>query len=95
MEGMIWNVAEAKQRLSELLRKAAREPQTILNRSRPVAVVVDPETFEEFRAWRQARNARSVADAFAELRALGGAASAITALPKRKDRRNAFAETLG
>ena len=37
---MAWKVAEAKQRLSEVLRCAAREPQTIYSRSRPVAVVV-------------------------------------------------------
>jgi prevent-host-death family protein len=58
---MAWKVAEARQRLSEVLRNAAQEPQTIYRRSRPVAVVVAGETFEEFKAWRAERRARTVA----------------------------------
>jgi prevent-host-death family protein len=67
---MAWKVAEARQRLSEVLRNAAREPQTIYSRSRPVAVVVAVETFEEFRVWQAERKARTVGAAFAELRSL-------------------------
>jgi prevent-host-death family protein len=87
---MPWSVAEAKQRLSELLRSAAREPQTIENRSRPVAVVVSAEAFEEFAAWRARQTARSVGQAFAELRELAGADGYALRLPVRKDRRDGF-----
>jgi prevent-host-death family protein len=87
---MAWSVAQAKQRLSELLRRAAKEPQTIENRSRPVAVVVSAEAFQEFAAWREARKARSVADAFAELRALAAASRYRLVLPKRSNRRDVF-----
>ena len=87
---MKWNVAEAKQRLSELLRTAAKEPQTILSRSRPVAVVIDAETFEEFKGWQAARRARTLAEAFEELRSLAASSDYVLTLPKRRDRRNAF-----
>ena len=87
---MAWSVAQAKQRLSELLRSAAKEPQTIENRSRPVAVVVSAEAFQEFAAWRAERKARSVADAFAELRALAAESRYRLDLPKRSNRRDAF-----
>lgn len=85
-----WNVAEAKQRLSELLRAAAREPQTILSRSRPVAVVVDAETFEEFRAWQASRRARTLAEAFEELRSVAGPTGSVLSLPRRRNRKDGF-----
>lgn len=87
---MSWSVAEAKRRLSELLRTAAKEPQTILSRSRPVAVVVAAETFEEFRAWQTARRARTLAEAFDELRSLAAPAGYVLQSPKRTNRRTAF-----
>jgi prevent-host-death family protein len=87
---MAWSVAEAKQKLSEVLRSAAREPQVIENRSRRVAVVVAPEAFEEFEAWRDRRNARSVGDAFSELRQVAADSGYRLALPRRRDRRSGF-----
>lgn len=67
---MKWNVATAKQRFSEVVRAAAEEPQPVYSRSRLVAVVVDAASFEAFRAWQARRQERTVAEAFAELRAL-------------------------
>jgi len=87
---MAWSVAEAKQRLSEVLRSAAKEPQTIENRSRRVAVVVAAETFDEFEAWRARRESRSVGDAFAELRSLAAASGYRLAVPPRRNRRHGF-----
>lgn len=87
---MAWSVAEAKQRLSELLRNAAQEPQTIENRSRPVAVVVAPDEFLEFEAWRARRRARSVGEAFAELRSLATGTGYRLELPLRRNRRDGF-----
>lgn len=86
-----WNVAQAKQRLSELLRTAAKEPQTIVSRSRPVAVVVAAETFERFEAWQATQRARTLAEAFEELRALAASDDYVLPLPERKNRKNAFA----
>ena len=88
---MAWNVAAAKQQLSQVLRDALQEPQTIYSHSRPVAVVVGGEMFEEFKAWQTERSARTVGATFAELRSLAGGAGYRLAIPRRKDRRNTFA----
>jgi prevent-host-death family protein len=87
---MVWSVAEAKQRLSEVLRNAAKEPQMIENRSRPVAVVVAVDAFEEFEAWRVQHKTRSVGEAFAELRSLAAGSGYRLELPRRRNRRNQF-----
>jgi len=87
---MIWSVAEAKQRLSELLRSAEKEPQTIKHRSRPIAVVMALKVFEEFEAWRAQRKPRSVGEAFAELRSLAAETGYRLELPQRRDRRDGF-----
>ena len=53
---MSWKIGEAKQRFSEVLRKAAEEPQPIHNRDRLVATVIgaaDSRAFFEWRAERQ------------------------------------------
>jgi prevent-host-death family protein len=86
---MEWKVAEAKQRLSELLRTAAHEPQTIVSRSRAVAVVVDVGTFEQFKAWQSGQQGKTVAEAFAELRAVAGPGAAL-GVPRRHNRRDTF-----
>ena len=68
---MDWNVAQAKQRLSEVIREAAREPQTIYNRNAPVAVVIAAEELAESSAWKQNRREQStLAKEFDRLREL-------------------------
>lgn len=65
---MTWNIAQAKQRLSEVIRLAAEEPQMIYNRDRCVAAVVDAETFRQFDEWRKRQQQMTLGDWFAELR---------------------------
>ena len=67
---MDWNVAQAKQRLSEVLRSAAEEPQRIYNRRRLVAAVVNADRFEEFERWERRSAQRSIGEDFARLRAI-------------------------
>lgn len=63
-----WLTGEAKQRLSEVLRRSRREPQQIYSRDRLVAAVISADDYEEFTSWREARGRRSLADAFDEVR---------------------------
>lgn len=42
-----WNVRDAKSKFSELMARAADEPQTIINRGRKQAVVINIEEFEK------------------------------------------------
>ena len=53
-EGGTWQVQEAKQRFSEVLRAAATRPQTITRNGTPVAVIVD---IDDYRSHRQPRAA--------------------------------------
>jgi prevent-host-death family protein len=94
---MNWNIAQAKQRFSDVIKKAAEEPQVIFNRDRPVAAVIGVEEFAAFEKWRKIQaNPRTLADEFAELRQLMRAEGYEDGfeLPPRQDRPNAFVEML-
>jgi prevent-host-death family protein len=66
---MKWTVAEARDKFADLLQNANKEPQSIFNRNRFVAAVVDAETFEAFKVWQKERR-QGVANAFDELSAI-------------------------
>lgn len=87
-----WNIAEAKQKLSDVVRRAASEPQPIFNRGREVAVLVDADTFRAFQAWREREARRSFAGAFAELRQICADENYELTAPIRLDRTNPFAD---
>ena len=65
---MSWNIAQAKQQFSEVVRLSVQEPQMIYNRERCVAAVVDAETFKSFEAWRKQSGQKTLGEEFAELR---------------------------
>jgi prevent-host-death family protein len=86
-----WTIAEAKQHFSDVVRRAAREPQLIVRRERPVAAVIGPGELEEFRAWkasRASRTTRPLADALAELSRICEEEGYALELPERADRPN-------
>lgn len=87
---MRWSVAEAKQKFSDVVRKAGREPQLIFNRERLVAAVVDPESFEAFQTWREHQQKQTLADAFIELQQIATEERYVLDIPPRVDRRNTF-----
>lgn len=90
---MRWKVAEAKQRFSEVLRAAGQEPQLVFNRDRLVAAVLDPVSFQAFQAWKEQEQA-SLADIFAEVRAICAEDGYVLEVPPRRDRANPFTEAL-
>jgi prevent-host-death family protein len=93
---MTWNIANAKQQFSEVVRLCAEEPQPVFNRSRPVAVVISAEDFKAFEAWRQARQTPErldLKDLFGEAReALRDVGCDGLDLPARADRPGADLE---
>ncbi len=92
---MNWNVAQAKQGLSKVLREAEREPQRIYNRQRLVAAVVAGEMFEEFLRWKERRERRSIGDLMAELRTICAEEGGWELpTPDRENRPNPFADVL-
>ncbi len=86
-----WSIAEARRRFSEVVDSTVKEPQAIYRRERLVAALIDAETFAEFMQWREARAESSIADSFADLRALCRKERYRFAWLKRKDRVNPFA----
>ena len=67
---MSWNIAEAKQQFSDMVRRSAKQLQLIYNRKRLVAAVIDAEQYRAFEAWRDRAHGRTLADEFSELRAI-------------------------
>jgi len=94
LKTMRWSIAEAKQKFSDVVRKAGQEPQLIFNRDRLVAAVVDPETFEAFQARREQEQSRSIAAAFDELRKLVAEEGYTLEAPPRRSRKNTFTGVL-
>ena len=86
---MFWKVGSAKQRFSEVLRKAADAPQPIHNRERLVATVIGPEDSRLFIEWRRQRRA-PMSEALKEARRIAAEESYELTVPPRVDRPNAL-----
>lgn len=91
---MNWNIAQAKQHFSQVVKQAGNEPQLIYNRDTPVAAVIAAEELAEYQVWKQQQApSRTLADEFAELRRImqeegrGG-----LEIPERRDRPNALVD---
>lgn len=90
-----WNIAQAKQRFSDLVRQTAAGPQLIYNRKRLVAAVIDAEAYQAFKEWSECTGGRTLAAEFAELRQILSEEDATAAPAPRSTRPNALLETLG
>ncbi|APW38255.1 hypothetical protein RD110_14495 [Rhodoferax koreense] len=87
---MTWNIANAKQQFSEVVRLTAEEPQAIYNRDKQVAVLISSDDFEEFQQLRKQRDKPTLLELFADIRAAliaDGAEDGIEIAP-RTDRYN-------
>ena len=56
---MSWNIAQAQQHFSDVVKQSADEPQLIYNRNRLVAAVINAEQFSSFQTWRQRQNMKT------------------------------------
>lgn len=95
---MNWNIAQAKQRFSEVVKQAGEAPQLIYNRNTPVAAVIAAEELAAYQIWKESTQARSshAAEDFAQLRELlaeSGDSDGLD-IPGRQDRPNAFEAAL-
>ena len=86
---MSWKVGSAKQRFSELLRRAAEAPQANHNRERLVATVLGPDDSKLFLEWRERRRA-PIGDALREARRIAIEENYELSVPQRMDRPNAL-----
>jgi prevent-host-death family protein len=65
---MSWNIAQAKQQFSEVVVRSAKEPQSIYNHEKTVAVVISAEEYAQFQQWRIATQEPTLEQQFDELR---------------------------
>jgi hypothetical protein len=84
---MSWKVGSAKQRFSEVLRKAADAPQRIHNRERLVATVLGPEDSRAFFEWRAERQ-HPMSELLREARRIAEEEDYELVVPRRADRPN-------
>ena len=62
-----WKISEAKAKLSELIELGHKEPQIIMNRDNPVAVLISIEEFNKFEEFQQTSCRPSVGELLTEL----------------------------
>ena len=91
---MRWKIAQAKQRFSEVVRRAAAEPQLICNRERVVAAVIDVASAERLRSIMEHESQDSIAEAFSAFREMVAHERYGLKIPRRKNRRNVFPDAL-
>jgi len=91
---MKWSVAKARERFSDLLRKAAIEPQEIYNRDRLVAAVLGPASFRELSESMVRASRRTLGESFAEMRKVMAEEGYKLEIPPRKSRKNDFPRML-
>ncbi|MDN5871902.1 MAG: type II toxin-antitoxin system prevent-host-death family antitoxin [Nitrococcus sp.] len=83
---MNWTIGEARRRFAELIRAASRGPQPIYRRDKLAAVLIDAQRYREFEQWRNEHRGRSVAEAFAEYRAIADSENYELEIPERLNR---------
>ena len=91
---MKWSVAKARERFSDLLRKAATEPQEIYNRDRLVAAVLGPDSFRELSESMEKTARKTLRESFAEMREVMKEEGYKLEIPARKSRKNDFPKVL-
>ena len=91
---MSWNIAQAKQQFSEMVRRSAIRPQLIYNRKNLVAAVIDADQYRAFKAWSDQAHERTLADEFAELRGIMREEDYQLAASPRSTRQSSLTEML-
>jgi len=84
---MKWKISEAKAKFSELVAKGQTEPQIIVNRERPVAVLIDVQRFRRFEKLWQENERPKVRDFLREIREINEEEEDLK-IPPRVNREN-------
>jgi prevent-host-death family protein len=91
---MRWKIAEAKQRLSAVVKAAQKEPQLIANRDELVAAVVSYEAFEEYCELLERSQQSTLGESYKELRQICESECYELVVPERENRSNPMVEAL-
>ena len=91
---MPWNIAQARQQFSEVVRRCTKRPQLIYNRNNLVAATIDATEYQAFKAWSDKAEKRTLADEFAELREIMEEEDYQLTPAPRSTRKNTVADVL-
>ena len=91
---MKWSVAKARERFSELLRRAEAEPQEIYNRDRLVAAVLGPESFREVSERMESSARKTLKESFDDMRKLMKDEGYKLEVSPRQNRKSGFPKVL-
>ncbi len=78
-----WKISEAKAKLSEVIECGCREPQIIVNRDKPVAVLVSIEEFNKFNEFQQESRKLSIKELLMEIRKINDQEGDLELSPRR------------
>lgn len=79
-----WKIGQAKQRFSEVVRRAAVEPQIICNRERVVAAVIDAGSADRLQSIVEGEGRQTIAEAFDAFREMAARERYRLRIPPRK-----------
>jgi len=90
---MNWEIPEAQQQFSELVKAALTEPQPIYKRNQLMAFMVEAGLFQEFLEWQRQKQKPSVAEAFEDIRQVAQEENFTLEVPTRENRTNPFLDS--
>ncbi len=82
-----WSVADAKNQLSEVIRRAHDEIQFIYRRGELSAVVLSPDEFKELDTLKKVNNKETIGSAFEAIREAAQESGYVIPIAKRTNRR--------
>jgi len=86
MTAKCWKISEAKSRFSELVSACEQEPQVLFSRGKPVAAVIDMESFAAYQSFQIEAKRPSIAALLAELDGINREEEDFGEPPKRTNR---------
>jgi prevent-host-death family protein len=82
----MWKLSDAKARFSEAVSACAESPQLLCNRGKPVAALIDIESFRAYRRFEEQAQCPSMASLLAELDVLNEEEGDFGEAPQRVNR---------
>ena len=87
---MEWKIAQAKEKFSQLIQEAGKEPQLIYNREKEVAAVISIDEYRDYMKLKEDYKAGSVGKQFSLLRDICQNENYTIEVPEREDRSQEF-----
>lgn len=87
---MKWTIAKAKNKFSELIRNAQKEPQLVYNRDKLIAAIISAEEYNEIQSIKVKEQKKTLLDFFNEFKDACIKEHYTLEIPKRINRKDQF-----